>query len=301
MNRRDFLTGTLAGALALPTLADATTTSAAKPLARFAFITDTHLRPTDNAMKWVEVAIKKIASLKPDFVIHGGDLLDTAEKQSVAECEAVLASWHKIADPTRLKVFHTLGNHDLAAMTGSKQDLTNPLSGKGFFKSKISGSNTYYSVDKGTFLIIVLDTVGIPDTGGFMGHVDKEQLDWLKKTLDATPKAKPIIISGHIPIFSLVPEYDSGSDQPISSGLVVINGKEVFEIIKEHNVLAVLQGHTHSIEDLRYIKTKYITGGAICGNWWKGKRFGVHEPGFAMVEVHSDRAEWTYHTYGWTE
>lgn len=299
MNRREFLTGSLAGALTLPTLSKAEPALEAR-LARFAFITDTHIRPTENAEKWIAVALKKVASLKPDFVVHGGDLLDTADQQSIPEIEATFEKWKAIAKPTGLKFHHTLGNHDLASIAGAKKDPANPLSGKGFFSNKIATGKSYYSVDHGNMLLVVLDTVEITPEGGFRGFVDSTQLAWIKKTLEETPKTKPVVISGHIPIFSLVPEYDAGSTQPISSGTVVINGKDVFEIIKDHNVVAVFQGHTHSIEDLRYIKTKYITGGAICGNWWKGARFGVHEPGFAMVEVFADRAEWTYHTYGWT-
>lgn len=304
MNRRDFLTGslstgiTLAGASLLSPKAEAAS-AAAKPLSRFAFITDTHVRPTDNAVKWIEVALKKVAAAKPDFVVHGGDLLDIAERQSIAECRETFAIWKKLATESGLKFHHTLGNHDLAAMVGDKRDENHPSFGKGFFCKEMAMSNSYYAVDYPKLKLIVLDTVEVKNDGAWRGYVDEAQIEWLKKELAATDPKKPIVVSGHIPIFSLTPEYDAGSDKPISPGMIVVNGKQVFEVMKDHNVVAVFQGHTHSIEDLRYIKTKYITGGAICGNWWKGNRFGVHEPGFALVEVFADRAEWTYQTYGW--
>jgi len=45
---------------------------------------------------------------------------------------------------------------------------------------------------------------------------------------------------------------------------------------------------------------RYITGGAICGDWWKGKRLGVHPEGFSVVSVSGDDLTWRYVPYGWT-
>ena len=45
---------------------------------------------------------------------------------------------------------------------------------------------------------------------------------------------------------------------------------------------------------------RYITGGAICGDWWKGKRLGVHPEGFSVVTVAGDDLTWKYVPYGWT-
>jgi 3',5'-cyclic-AMP phosphodiesterase len=60
----------------------------------------------------------------------------------------------------------------------------------------------------------------------------------------------------------------------------------------------VLQGHLHVNELLRWKGTTFITGGAICGQWWRGPRLGTPE-GFGVLTLHPDRVEWEYLTYGW--
>ena len=47
----------------------------------FVFMTDVHLMPEENAPEGFRKAIEKINSLKPDFVISGGDQIDDALAQ----------------------------------------------------------------------------------------------------------------------------------------------------------------------------------------------------------------------------
>jgi len=61
-----------------------------------------------------------------------------------------------------------------------------------------------------------------------------------------------------------------------------------------------LQGHTHVVEECTYMGTQYITGGAVCGDWWKGKRLGRHPEGFGVVTVQNDSLTYRYVPYGWS-
>ena len=81
--------------------------------------------------------------------------------------------------------------------------------------------------------------------------------------------------------------------------MVVKNGKTFKEMIQNHNVKAVFQGHTHVVEEVTYLGTRYITGGAVCGDWWKGKRLGVHPEGFVVASVRGENLTWKYVPYGW--
>jgi hypothetical protein len=81
--------------------------------------------------------------------------------------------------------------------------------------------------------------------------------------------------------------------------MVVGNGRTFKEMIERHNVKAVLQGHTHVVEECIYRGVHYITGGAICGDWWKGPRLGVHPEGFVVATVAGDDLTWRYVPYGW--
>jgi predicted phosphodiesterase len=63
-------------------------------------------------------------------------------------------------------------------------------------------------------------------------------------------------------------------------------------------VKAVLQGHTHIIENIEYQGCQYITSGAVSGGWWRGDRNG-NQPGYGVLTVTGDRISWVYKTYGW--
>lgn len=62
-----------------------------------------------------------------------------------------------------------------------------------------------------------------------------------------------------------------------SNQLVVTNTCEVVPLFDGHNVLAVVQGHSHIIEVARFKGIPYVTGGAVCGNWWHGTHLGTSE------------------------
>ncbi len=56
--------------------------------------------------------------------------------------------------------------------------------------------------------------------------------------------------------------------------------------------------HLHFLEDINYNNIHYLTGGAVCANWWKGKRFGMEE-GFLRITVTGDKFNWEYIDFGW--
>ena len=71
------------------------------------------------------------------------------------------------------------------------------------------------------------------------------------------------------------------------------------EIVKDHNLKLVLQGHLHWLEDIHVMgKTRYITGGAVAGRpSWKGKRHG--EEGFLKINIVGTDISWVFIDYGW--
>ena len=77
----------------------------------------------------------------------------------------------------------------------------------------------------------------------------------------------------------------------------VANSDEVIALFEGHNVLAVLQGHTHINERVDWHGVPYITGGAVCGNWWHGTRLGTPE-GYTVVSLRGGKLTTRYETYG---
>jgi len=79
--------------------------------------------------------------------------------------------------------------------------------------------------------------------------------------------------------------------------LSIDNSEQVIAIFNQHNVIGVLQGHTHIWETVTWHGVPYTTGGAISGNWWKGTRLGTPE-GFTVVQVANGKMTTRYETYG---
>jgi 3',5'-cyclic-AMP phosphodiesterase len=57
--------------------------------------------------------------------------------------------------------------------------------------------------------------------------------------------------------------------------------------------MALLQGHTHIVEDVRHHGIRYVTGGAVCGAWWQGAQFGDRE-GVTFVTVDNGMVTTSY-------
>jgi hypothetical protein len=85
------------------------------------------------------------------------------------------------------------------------------------------------------------------------------------------------------------------------ASLVVHNASDLRQLIVETgaNVKMLLAGHLHHLEEIQVDSISFITAGAICGNWWKGKQMGCPE-GFLIVELRADGSFLTdYRSYGW--
>jgi len=293
--RREFLA--LLGATGLAAAAPRSLFAAAPEPFTFLFLTDAHIQPELNAAIGTDMAFKKARTFKADFAIQGGDHVFDALGVSKSRALSLFDLYDKTEQDLGLKVYHTIGNHDVVGIYPSSGIApTDPQYGKKLFEDRFG--KRFYSFDHKGHHFIVLDSIGITDDRAYEGRVDAEQLKWLAADLAALPKATPIIVSVHIPLVSAfasyLPEAQTASKH---HSLTVANANEVLDLFEGHNIIGVLQGHTHINENVEYKGVNYITSGAICGNWWKGVRMGTPE-GFTVVQVANGRMTTRYETYG---
>jgi hypothetical protein len=146
----------------------------------------------------------------------------------------------------------------------------------------------------------VLDSIQIIDEGSgdrsWEARVDAPQLAWLAKDLGAVPAATPVIVIVHVPLVTGSASYTQPRTGKSDQGFVM-NAYEVLPLFAGHNVLAVMQGHTHINEVVTFNGIQYATRGAVCGNWWHGTRLGTPE-GFTVVSLKEGKIDWRYETYG---
>ena len=293
MNRRSFLTvgalGTLGAALAPADAAAADNFS-------FVHFTDIHIQPELHAGEGSRMCIAKINALKPDFAICGGDLVLDACAVTPPRAKQVYDLYAETVKPLHMPVHTIIGNHDVYGIsTNGGVAPTDPLYGKKMFEDRIGP--LYSSFDYKGWHFVLLDSIrnGTPGRE-FIGYVSDEQIEWLKGDLARMKPGSKLVVVTHIPLASgvlqLVPDPGRAADI-----YLVTNAQQVLNVLWPYKPQLVLQGHTHIRETVEYNGCRFITSGAVCGNWWKGPRDG-HPEGFAVLTVRGDDVRWRYETYG---
>lgn len=294
--------GLLGGALSLGAGLMATDTAQATPRGfRFVHMTDLHIQPELGAPDGVALAVKKVLSLKPRprFIVFGGDSIMDALKVTKERADLQFNLLAEALKPLEMPVYYAVGNHDVFGWGLTDAQKTEPGYGKAMFAERIGKEQTYRSFDADDWKFVLLDSIQPKASGGWQGEIDDTQMQWLKDTLEKTGKTRPVVLVCHVPIMTLFGQYTLGTLLPAPDVQIVRNGKQVRDLFKDYNVKAVLQGHTHVVEECIYTGTHFITGGAICGEWWTGPRLGIHPEGFGVYDVSGDSFKWEYIPYGW--
>ena len=263
-----------------------------------AFMTDTHLDYARNAVQGFEQALDSVNSLKPDFIITGGDQIMDALGQSYGRADSLYNLYQETVKKAEMPVYNTMGNHEIYGIySRSGADPANSEYGEKMFEKRIGPS--YYSFMHKGWKFMILNS--IEDTGEdrYVGLIDTTQIAWIKTELEVTDPETPIVISTHIPFISVMAQRYGGSTVPNDSSLVVYNAKGVLDLFTDHNLKLVLQGHLHILEDIYYEGIHYITGGAVSAGWWNGP-YRSCEEGFLWLTFSKDDFTWKYIDYGWT-
>ncbi len=263
----------------------------------FAFITDIHLQPENNAVEGFLKAVDTLNDLKPDFVITGGDLIMDALAQRYSRADSLYTLYIETVKALKMPVYNAMGNHEIYGIySRSGADPEHPDYGEKMFENRIGKS--YYSFEHKGWKFMILNS--IEDTGrdSYIGLIDNDQIEWIKDELQKTDPSIPVAIITHIPFITANTQKYQGTTLPNDSSLVISNGKEVLDLFEGHNLKLVLQGHLHLVEDIFIDDIHFITGGAICAAWWRGPYRGDEE-GFVLVRVKGSEFDWEFVDYKW--
>lgn len=263
----------------------------------FVFMTDIHLTPSRNAVPGFKQAISSVNALHPDFVITGGDLIMDALEQKYSTADSLYNLYGETVKNLTMPVHNTMGNHEIYGIfLSSRPDTLNPEYGEKMFEKRLGKS--YYSFDHKGWKFIILNSVEATKRSRYIGKIDDTQIEWIKKELQATGKATPIVMSTHIPFITSNTQKYIGTTVANDSAAVIYNGKEVLDLFHGYNLKLVLQGHLHTVEDIYVDGIHFLTGGAVCAAWWNGPNRDFEE-GFMLISVKNDDFSWKYVDYGW--
>lgn len=218
-----------------------------------------------------------------------------ANETSTAKATQLFRLYEETLQRISAPVHAVPGNHDVIGLSNkSNVPASDPLYGKKYFEDRIG--KRYRSFDHKGWHFVLLDSIGVTSSRVFLGLIDEEQLEWLRGDLNRVGTARPVVVLTHVPLVSGVMQIVPDPWKAAETYLVT-NASAVLEVMRPYNVKAVLQGHTHIRETVIYGKTRFITSGAVSGNWWKGARLG-HPEGFGVLTVRGGEISWRYEKYG---
>jgi 3',5'-cyclic AMP phosphodiesterase CpdA len=262
-----------------------------------AFLPDIHLQPELKALEAFDKAIQSVNELKPDLVLTGGDLIMDALEVPFERADQLFGLYRDKIKGFKMKVYHTIGNHDIFGWyKESGVDQGHQSFGKKLYEAQVA--ERYYSFNHKNWHFIILDSVQRSEEGGYIGKIDRQQIDWIRTDLQKIRPETPIVISTHIPFVTVNVQLRKGALEPVRPSTLITNGNEVLDLFRDYNLKLVLQGHLHCYEEIRANGVTFITGGAVSAGWWEGPYNGLEE-GYVSLKLLPDRIVARYVDYGW--
>ncbi len=244
---------------------------------RFTFIhgSDTHVAPPVVARMQRFRAMAD--SINPAFVIITGDLVRDALRVGEAEATGYYELFGREVAAFRNPVWTVPGNHENFGIERERSHVSasHPLYGRGMYR-RYRGPD-YYSFTYGGVHFVGLNSVDVDDQW-YYGHVDRVQLEWLKRDLATIPATMPVVTFNHIPFFTAVETINGYMDSPPAPTSIVVGGttyfrhsvsnaKDVITAIGLSRYPIALGGHMHVRERLVYdgVPTRFFQTAAVVG------------------------------------
>jgi manganese-dependent ADP-ribose/CDP-alcohol diphosphatase len=289
MSRRKFIAASVSAAVAMPELLLAARHApfrlglVADP--QFADIKPAGTRFYRNSIAKLAAAVELFNTLKLDFCVNFGDLIDRDWE-----------SFGPILDPlkkSRHKFHHLLGNHDFDLADAYKAQVPR----------KLGLRQRYYSVQRGTVCCVMLDTTDVsvyahpadaPESQTARAELEQlsaagalnakpwnsavgtRQLQWFDRTcVAAARRGQQILVFAHHPVFP-------------ADGHNAWNAPALLEIVERNrNVVAWVNGHNHQGHFGTHSGVPFVT--------LRGMVETENSNAFAVLELQPDRLVITGH------
>jgi hypothetical protein len=218
-------------------------------------------------------------SIKPAFVLMGGDLVRDAMSQQEPAARAYFDLFAAETKPFHMPVWTVPGNHDHFGIIRSRShaDSANPAYNRGMYR-EYRGPD-YYSFNYGGVHFVALNSISADDSA-YYGDIDSTQLAWLKRDLVRVDPATTVVTFNHIPFTSAWEPLLGYSDDALVASTAIVNGRkryrhtvnnafDILEAMRGHRYPLALGSHMHIAEKLELVtdsmRVRFETSAAIVG------------------------------------
>ncbi len=192
----------------------------------FVQVSDSHIGfdkdPNHDSTGTFQAAIDRIKAMKqrPAFVMHTGDITHLSKPEEFDTAA-------QVAESAGVPVHYIPGEHDWGGDDGA---LYLERHGKG---TKGQG---WYSFDQdGVHFVALINVAGFK-AGGY-GTLGADQIAWLKDDLAGKSASTPIVVTAHIPLWSIDDGWGWKTD----------DGDQALALLKRFGSVTVLNGHIHQV------------------------------------------------------
>jgi len=215
----------------LSLIGDAAAAEASKGELTFVQISDSHigfhLPPNPDPTATLTEAIEKIKAMpaQPAFLIHTGDISHLSKEEEWDTADQVIKSANK-------QVFYIPGEHDVADADNGKAYLDRygkNTKGKGWYSFDMAGVHFIGLINVFNF------NPGFKSAG--FGKLGDEQLEWLEKDVARRSASTPIVLMGHLPLWTIYEQWGWGTE----------DAGRALGYMKRFGSVTVLNGHIHQI------------------------------------------------------
>ena len=208
-------------------------TSAGTPMAgdanalTFVQISDTHIgfnkAANPDTVGSLRHAIAYINAMPqaPAFVVHTGDVSHLSKPEEFGKAREVLQELH-------VSRVHTIpGEHDA---------IDDGVSGYLKFFDHDGKGKAWYSFDQGGVHFVGLNNV-LNFKMGTMASLGDEQIAWLKSDLAQVSPSTPIVVLGHIPMWTIWEPWGWGT----------ADSAQAMALLRPYGSVTILNGHIHQV------------------------------------------------------
>ena len=186
-----------------------------------------HLPPNPDPAATLGEAIAKIKAMptQPAFLVHTGDISHLSKEEQWDTADQVIKAANK-------QVYFIPGEHDVADADNGKAYLARygkDTQGKGWYSFDVAGVHFVALINVFNF------KPGFKSAG--LATLGDDQLEWLEKDVAGRSASTPIVVLGHLPLWTIYEQWGWGTS----------DAGQALGYLKRFGSVTVLNGHIHQI------------------------------------------------------